>query len=73
MGESRRQDKLVKSETLNATISSISSLVINLAVVVGTVAGFVITNNPAAFMALSIPGFSIVANVVVDIKGKKEN
>lgn len=73
MGESRRQDKLVKSEALNATISSVSSLVINLTVVVGAVVGFVITGNPAAFMALSIPGFSIVANVVVDIKGRKDN
>ena len=73
LDESRRQDRILAIYSRNSLMAQIVTLVVNLAIVVGCLVAFWATGNPNVFWAFTIPGASIIGNVVVSVKGKKDD
>lgn len=73
LDESRRQDEIIRIYSRNSMMSQIVTLVVNLAIIVGCLVAFWATGNPNVFWAFTIPGASIIGNVVVSVKGKKDD
>lgn len=74
LNESARNDKLVSAEIKQGYISLVFTFLINSLIVVGVLVAFVMTGNPNVFWAFTLPGASVVGNVVISVKNKaKEN
>lgn len=72
LDESRRQDRILSIYSRNSLMAQIVTLVVNLAIIIGCLVAFWATGNPNVFWAFTIPGASIIGNVVISTKGKKE-
>lgn len=70
LGESERQDRITDAEIKRGHMSLATTFVFNIALLVAVFIAFVITENPSVFWAFTIPGASIVGNVVISIKRK---
>lgn len=70
LDESKRNDRLVNAEVKQGYISLVFTFVINTLIIVGVLIAFVVTNNPNVFWAFTLPGASVVGNVVISVKDK---
>lgn len=68
--ESRRQDTIVKAAIRQARFQLLTTAVVNIVAIGGGIAGMVATGDPALLLALLVPGVTVAANVVVNVKGR---
>lgn len=71
--ESKRNDRITDAVISTRKWSQVLSFVINIVFVGVTFVSFLITNNPASFGFLAIPGVTIAINVWQDQKDKFED
>lgn len=60
--ESRRQDEIVAAEIKQGARSQLFSFVLNMSFLAASFASFVLTQNPASFGFLAVPGLTVAVN-----------
>lgn len=68
--ESERQDRIVDAVIRQTRAKTAANFAINALTIGGALAAMCATNDPAALLALLVPGVTVVANVVVNSRGK---
>lgn len=71
LGESKRNDKLIDSFTKDRKISQVGNFLINVLFLAAAFVSFIMTNDPASFGFLSVPGFTIAVNVIRERRDSK--